>query len=262
MRAVLLLSLLGGCGRLGFDDTARDVGAGDTGDVAPGSYPGRVLADGPRAYYRLGEQAGQMAADATGNGNDSSYGRSGGQYVWGLPGALNGDANTAVQIDGEGNLGPNAAASVDVPIGTTWASDFTIELWIKPLEAAVPNVNNQLFTCEHHLTNGFRTGWRDDLNLNLWTSEAGSTSSIKGVSPLVLNAWNHVVFVLRGATVTIYRDGVVTVSAPVDYTPTDMDAECGFGAFHGVPTHGVFDEVAIYEYALSTAQIGAHFAAR
>ncbi|CAN5836652.1 hypothetical protein BH11MYX3_BH11MYX3_12970 [soil metagenome] len=262
MRAVLLLSLLGACGRFGFDDTSRDAGVGGPGDISPTSYPARVLADQPRAYYRLDEQNETVAVDATGNGNDSGYYGGAAQFRWGVPGALRGDLDTAVQFDGVGNTGPVTEASVSVPVGTTWGSDFSIELMIKPLSAAEPTVNNQLFTCEHYLVNGFRTGWRDDLNPILWTTEAGASSSITGSGPLALNTWSHVVFVMRGATVEIWRDATLVASETVDYIPADSSAECGFGSFHGMPTHGVFDEVALYEYALSAAQIGAHFAAR
>lgn len=70
MRAVVLLWMLGACGRVGFDDGPRDVGTGGPGDVLAASYPGRVLADHPRAYYRLGEQPGSFAIDATVSGTD------------------------------------------------------------------------------------------------------------------------------------------------------------------------------------------------
>ena len=83
------------------DDGAQDVSdpvtitatssGGGTG------YSQTVLADSPRAYWRLGEASGTSAADASGNGRTGSYVAS---PTLGVPGALTGDSNTAVGFNG------------------------------------------------------------------------------------------------------------------------------------------------------------------
>src|SRR5438874_13602683 len=64
---------------------------------AGAGYSAVVLADTPLGYWRLGESdASQPAKDASGNGYDGTY--NGGVTV-GQPGAINGDADTAVRSE-------------------------------------------------------------------------------------------------------------------------------------------------------------------
>src|SRR5207248_8254630 len=68
-----------------------------TGGGGGGAYSTTVLADGPVAYWRLGETAGTAIADSSGNGRT---GTASGGVTLGVPGALTGDPNTAVAFDG------------------------------------------------------------------------------------------------------------------------------------------------------------------
>lgn len=258
MRAVLFLSLLGACGRFGFD--------GVTGDAPTVSYVEAVLADQPRFLYRLDEPSGSVAVDATSHHEMARIGMaSGGTVTYGVPGALS-DGDTAIELDGDGNAGANSTAGVDLAmVGTTWAADFTIEMFFKPLAPPPPCCSMALFICEDYQVDGFRTGIRTDGLIHLWTDEAGGTSSIYGTKAAQVGVWQHLAFVKRGANVEIYVDAVQVVAAAVDYIPASPltpSTECGFGSFHGLPSHGVFDEVAVYDTALSAQRIAAHFAAR
>src|SRR4051812_44091204 len=67
------------------------------GAAAASAYAAVVLAKKPAAYWRLGEAAGRDAADHTGNGHRGTY--------HGMPalrqrGAIRGDTNPAVMLDG------------------------------------------------------------------------------------------------------------------------------------------------------------------
>ena len=261
MRLLVVLPLLGACGRLDFTATGLAVPDASS-DVAPTSYTARVLADQPRFYFRLGEPAGLPAHDATGNGNDTAYELSGGAIAHGQPGAIANDPNTAVEFDGDGNAGPNTGAAIEFTmVDPMWAGDFSIELFIKAVAPPPLGWGNALFICEDYQTNGFRTGWRPEGTLELWTTEAGATSKIIGTTSIADQTWHHVVFIRHGAAVDLYVDGNLEISSPVDYLPPDPQADCGFGAFHGMPTHGVFDEVAGYDRALTPTQIATHLAA-
>jgi hypothetical protein len=258
MRAVLFLALLGACGRLGFDDAA------DAGGGSGVSYAQAVLADQPRFYYRLDEASGAVAHDATSHHEDAPIGVFGGSVTYGLPGALS-DGNTAIQLDGGGNSGGNTGADVEVrTIGATWAGDFTVEMFFKETQPTPSCCSVALFLCEDYQDSGFRTGIRSDELIHLWTNEGGGTSSIHGTATAQVGVWQHLAFVKRGGTAEIYVDGAQIVAAPFDYIPTadTPQTECGFGSFHGMPAHGVYDEVAVYETALSPMRIAAHFAAR
>ena len=112
-------------------------GAGNTGQsaavtftaAAPDltAYRSVVLADGPSAYWRLGETSGTVAANAIGAPN----GEYRGGVALGQPGALSTDSNAAAGFDGVNDTVriPDAAA-LD-PTGA-----LSIEAWIKPTSGA------------------------------------------------------------------------------------------------------------------------------
>ena len=74
-------------------DAPADASADSPADAPSSVYRAAVLADSPLAYWRLGETSGTVAHDETGNGHDGTYV---GGVTLGQPGALTGDANTAV----------------------------------------------------------------------------------------------------------------------------------------------------------------------
>jgi hypothetical protein len=91
---------------------------------ARADYLSVVLADGPLAYWRLGEASGPVAYDASGNAMHGTYI---GGVTLAQAGALEGDADTAVCLDGVSgcmNMGWHPELSY-------LSNDFTIEAWYK-----------------------------------------------------------------------------------------------------------------------------------
>ena len=70
------------------------------------SYPARVLANSPAAYWRLGESSGTTAADAGPNGITGTYTA----VTLGTAGAISGDSDTAVSVSGGYLAAPGAGA--------------------------------------------------------------------------------------------------------------------------------------------------------
>src|SRR5579864_3854583 len=68
---------------------------------AAGNYPAVIAADAPKGYWRLDETSGTTANDSSGKGNALTYG---GIYTLGVPGAIAGDPDTAVQFTGTGGV--------------------------------------------------------------------------------------------------------------------------------------------------------------
>src|SRR5687767_7829365 len=64
---------------------------------ASANYSSEVLADSPLGYWRLGESAGPLASDSSGNGLNGTYSGPG----LGAPGAIDGDSDTAATFDGD-----------------------------------------------------------------------------------------------------------------------------------------------------------------
>jgi hypothetical protein len=99
--------------------------------VASEAYSAVVLAKGPVGYWRLGELAGPMAADASGNGYDGTYN---GNPTFGQPGAIVGDPDTAVGLNG-----PDSRDYIDIPDPVSEAFSqptsglgLTLEVWMRP----------------------------------------------------------------------------------------------------------------------------------
>ncbi|MDQ3365073.1 MAG: LamG domain-containing protein [Myxococcota bacterium] len=262
MRLALVSLLLLGCGRLGFapvDDGAMD---GAT-DAPPGSYAALVLAAGPHAYYRLGELTGVIASDASGNGFDGAYYTDGGTLVLGAPGAIVSDPHAAVQLTGGGGLDGTTAGVRFDPAAACWATDFTIEGWVKP-ERPPGGWNAGFVIWEEYLVSGFRTGWGADLIPLFWTGESGGPAvndDVHATTPLAEAAWNHLVFTRRGSTVAIYVNGELSATGVVDYLPPPSGVVNALGSDQGVPSSAAFDEVAFYAYPLTAERVAAHHAA-
>jgi hypothetical protein len=90
------------------------------------NYRDAILAKAPVAYWRLGESAGPIAVDETGNGHDGSYV---GAPLFGQPGAIHGDPNTAVQFNGTDYVEiPDSALLSQV----TSDAGLTVEAWMRP----------------------------------------------------------------------------------------------------------------------------------
>jgi hypothetical protein len=81
----------------------------------------------------------------------------------------------------------------------------------------------------------------------------------------VAGRFAHLVMAYDGALMRLYVDGVLrdTANGLLD-VPNSPDARLVFGdrvqgTFYKL--HGVLDEIAIYDHALSPARVAAHFAA-
>src|SRR5262249_23924479 len=114
------LTAAGAAGALALD-------AGLLHGAAAVNYEKTVLAKKPVAYWRLGEDRGRDAADSSGNGHKGTYL---GAPTFGQKGALQGDANTAVNLDGKSSY-------VEVPDHAdfsqpTSGKGLTIEVWVRP----------------------------------------------------------------------------------------------------------------------------------
>jgi hypothetical protein len=261
VRAVAsIVVLLGACGRIGFDP-AGDSGSRDTA----ASYVATVLADRPVVYYRLDEPGGVVAADSSGNGFDGTYNRSGsGQITYAQPGALARDPDAAAGMLVTDVPGTTASASVDLPQSAfAVAGDFTIEGWVMP---TVPggDYNDALFGWDDFPTSGVRCGWTVRLEPIVWTYEDGAAMPNRVESsgpPMVAGVWNHLVFERIGATASIYLDGQLVASGPLDYIVPPATGVGFFGADSGIPGGARYDEVALYDHALSAASVAAHDAA-
>ncbi len=216
------------------------------------SYRSVVVADGPLAYWRLDEPMGYWndlfsAQDYSGNGRALTYGTSGITHAAG--GAL-GDGDHAST---GANAGPIATAtSVFHPVGGAARS---IEVWFKrtalQYDALVAWGQSQdaLFALPSNGT-----------SIEYWLATGNTVHA--NTTNLSDGSFHHAVFTYDGATGKIYVDGVLLVTQTITINSNaSSPLQLGSDRFNEHLT-GSLDDVALYDYALSGAQVAAHYAAR
>jgi hypothetical protein len=201
------------------------------------AYRQVVLADSPRAYYRLGEESGTVAVDASGHAVDGRYDAS---STLGRAGAVTGDSDTAVASDGTALLTAPASSFAS---GST---ERTVEFWYR--SGTSGDYGAPVMTYQ----NGFSLFLRDGNALvqgpnDNFRAEFGLPAAMND------NAWHLWDVSYDGSNTMVSLDGqpLGTAALRVDTAAT---GSLSFGA-----RVGNYDELAIYATALSTERIIAHW---
>ncbi len=219
--------------------------------VASDQYSSVVLAKGPVGYWRLGESAGPTASDASGNGSDGVYL---GNPTFGQPGAIAGDPDTAVGLNGPSSrdyveIADPASAAFSQP---TSGAGLTVEVWMRPDtltfqgETSEPHIHwmGKCVSGSGQCEWGMRFYSQDAptrsnrISAYIWNPEGGLGAGAYFQDALVAGQWIHVVAVFEPgdkdsdppAGVHIYRDGVHRLGPPSSGTL--------YRSFGIVPVHG------------------------
>ncbi len=162
----------------------------------------------------------------------------------------------------------------------TLTDPFSVELWVRAtnfasgvLKPIVTQGRNQVMgDASHNFTNdeyGFSFGQFS--SIFYFQCYNGTTLGNSGAEidtgTLVSNQWYYVVITFASGTESMYMNGVLVASKATTFVPdpvspliigsgTDLSAQTG-----GQEFGGAVDDVAIYNTALTPAQIQAHFAA-
>jgi hypothetical protein len=232
-------------------------------------YASEVLAQGPLAYWRFGENittpSALVAANlgslgAAGNGTYSDVFRP-------VDGAVAGDAAVAfsnptlgTSYYGAMGVSNNPALNPNGP--------FTVEFWIKASNdtaSLLSPVNSMSFTTG-------RIGYLFYQNAAVWQFRVGvsssTTASVLDGGVVQPNQWQHVVGVFTpttapAGTMTLFVDGVQVATGTGNYEPnTNASFFVGSTASPNRTFDGAVDEVAFFNSALSASQVATHFAAR
>jgi hypothetical protein len=216
-------------------------------------YSDKVLADNPLVYLNFDEAAGPTA------NNLGSLGAAGN-------GTYNNTLLNVASVTGA-NLGTAASfngtnANVRIPDNVAFdvgAGPFSVELWFN---AGVTG-RGDLFTYK---------GAGGDYGIHSGSQAANVTSvffnGFNGSAATPINNWYHLVST-RGASgvFNLYINGILAASG-TDNDTWNIANDILIGSNHtGIPSNGALffngriDEVAIYNTALTQAQVQAHFAA-
>jgi hypothetical protein len=198
------------------------------------------------AYWRLGERSGTKADDELEVHNGTYYGG----YALGAAGALIGDPNAAVSLDG-------STGRVRLPsLGSE--SNWTIEGWTKLTKqaSASPYGNNPLYA-------GSR-GVRLIIRPSGFYADDGSNRNIdgkmQGGTPSNVNQWVYWALERNGSTLTLYRDTVeIAHSTLTSGGASNLNGAIGSENGTQYFLHGSVDELAIYEDALAPTTLTQHY---
>jgi len=235
--------------------TAAAVLLSAAGQAAAG-YVDAVLADGPVAYYRLGESSGATAVNAgtTGAANDGTYV---GGVGYGSPGALYDDGDSAVSF---------GAAYPDYMITNPFSSfpttALTVETWLRSTGSGDGIVAYARSGGDNEVLIFDQNALRPHINQQ-------SVSSGVDVND---GRWHHVVTTWQsaGGELKVYNDGALqyaTTGLKSGYSllgngalvlAQEQDA-VGGGFDPNQRFIGALDEVAIYDKVLSADDVASHY---
>lgn len=223
-------------------------------------YADVVKADAPFLYWRFGESSGNTASDATGNGRTGTYKNPG--FTLGQPGAISGDVDTAVALDGsKGFVYANSSIAGQ--------QTFSVEAWFKTTTTKGGKIvgfgssqNGTSGTYDRHL-------YMTNAGGLIFGVYPGAVRTVQSGGPYNDGEWHHVVGTLGGG-LNLYVDGALvasdaTVVSAQSYTGYWRVGNDNLSGWPSLPTSqyfgGTVDEVAIYPSALTAAQVANHNAA-
>jgi len=211
----------------------------DTGEYCDGN----ICVSGLLAEWKFDEGSGTLAADSAGDNDGEILGAS---WMYGVNGS-------ALEFDGSDDyvdLGDPTDGSLDLE------TEITILAWIKPnLTGTLPTI----FSKYNSNTDRYEFSLNSYEDYKLTFSINGG-SSLTSNNPPTNGIWNHVGATYNGTTGVVYLNGVADNSFDFscgDTCDVGYSANALIGSRTGgtLPFNGVIDEVKIYRYALSEAEI-------
>jgi len=203
------------------------------------------------SYWRLNELSGTSAADSQGS-HRGDYRR---ESLRGQPGALTGEANKAVTLDGVDDY-----VDLGEPAGLRTA-EFTVEAWFKTSASGTEQTIYRSRPYGQTLKLG-----SDGKVIGEYSDSAGTAYTSTSSASFNDGAWHHVAYTRASTGSTLYVDGNQVGSnsstAAIHY---DSDGRVRVGKNGDEDTNyfnGSIDEVAFYDNALTQTKIQEHHAAR
>jgi Concanavalin A-like lectin/glucanases superfamily len=240
-------------------------------------YARFVAGDDAVAYWRL-DEAGGTAFDAIGS-FDGIYGPAqiapAPVFIFQVPDGISHETNPAVHITGGAVVTIPYALELN-PVSGPWSA----ELWVSPSSTDGANFRSVFSALDNRFGGQHDYGWNiyqyadpgGYWTLNMYNGAgSGTFASDFTHHPFVLNSWYHMVIADDLTTIRYYVNNllVVTLDRKANFIPNGIN---GDPAIAGAPTvigqrydsgfdafDGAIDDAAIYNYALSAAQIQNHF---
>ncbi|MDG2220514.1 MAG: hypothetical protein P8L85_03990, partial [Rubripirellula sp.] len=228
------------------------LGAKPVDDAARRAYASAVLASMPVSYWRLHDDTNGVASDAVSK-NHGTY-------------------EAGAKPLGENSSLPNfGGGRVKATVGGL-EDDYSVELWFRnelPLQSRP--VTAYLFS---RAVDGVDGAFGDNLGLGGTHSNLGQLivfngnrkdQLVSGKTKIAKGSWCHVVMVRQGQKIKVYLNGdaepEINGELPVDYPQRCSQVLLGGRADNFANLQGMLDEVAVYDRAITPAEISSHFQA-
>jgi hypothetical protein len=215
--------------------------AGGTWASASQSFTPTAPVGGLVGHWEFDDGGGSMATDSSAKGND---------------GAVNGATWTTGIIGGALSFTGTDSDYVQIPNESDYdlASAVSYAVWIKAGRSSISWMG--VITKANHM-NLQRYGTEDYL---VWQTKAGTITNyqLKANTAVLDDQWHHIAVTYDGSQKCIYADGVLDNSVPATGTINTTDTPVMIGKNGQVPGHafdGVIDDVRIYDYALTAAEV-------
>ncbi|MFJ6934766.1 LamG-like jellyroll fold domain-containing protein [Streptomyces sp. NPDC101132] len=227
-------------------------------------YRGTVTADAPAGFWRMDETSGTTAhSQVAATGSDGTFT----QATLGTTGAFGTGDGTAVQFDGDGY--------VQLPGIGQATTDVAVEVWFRTTKPGVIVGDQSTSIAGATTTSGTWTPVLyvgADGKLHGEYPSVGVTRTNASTETVTDNEWHHAVISAKGDIQTLYLDGTqvaLKTEAPITHQSNNRTyIGAGFArTWPSAPADvsyftGQIDEVAIYQHALTGAQISEHYRAR
>lgn len=210
-------------------------------------YGLEVMADTPVQYLRLADTSGTTALDLSGNVRNGVYVNT---PTLGEPAGVSG-TTASVRFTRSSSERVDLATA-GIPTGN---NPYTLEVWCKP--ASIDN-SQGLFQVgtggTNFQSNAIRLDTAPGYYNYWWGSDALAASGL-----MTANNWHHIVATHDGSTRTLYLDGVQIASASVSGHDNVVTSPT-LGKANGTEYFdGWIQDAAIYDYALSSGRVTAHY---
>lgn len=210
------------------------------------SYSSAVLADSPVDYWTMKESTGTFADQGSNNLPAT--------FVAGTRGsiALSPDPGAASVLTSGTNFAATRAWSANIPQAQPYSIEFLIQPTTLTASTEYPVVGFGTAGANGWLAGCFGT----DAEFNL-----SGTRHVANWGGFVTGTTYHCVYVISGTTVTYYVDGTsVGTPSTLGTETNNPSVQLGIGAISGGAVYvGYVSDVALYNTALSSTQVTAHY---
>jgi len=224
-------------------------------------YYSTIIADTPIAYWRLGES---LATDPATDEIGTYTGTYGGDISVGQPSLIPAEDDTSVLFNGSSGT----VNGTGVPLGNT-PTNFSIEVTLKII-ADNTGTGSQFIYDQRDETIGEHSIaflYRESTKKFAINKSPSTGNEFNSTLSVVLGQTYHIVYVEDGINRYLYINGVLDNSDALAEVYTGVATngwsigQLGWSTASGATFNGNIDDMSLYDYSLTPAQIQDHYAA-